>query len=354
MATRPDGPAAAAFLGPLGSVDGHISGIGITLGHGSWPDYDQADAATELRVWPETKFWDSPGRFATVPHWADPRHIDTPGGRFTNSPAARRQPAVIPWHPGWTGAGGTTANKDNGLIVNNDDGTHWILQGLRPGHIGDAIAITARTLRLEGWTLRAATTKPGDMIADAIRYIAPGIAQRGSQGPASKLEGRLRPEHLTGEVEMVDPIGVVALNVMHGPGAVAAPGGWVEHPDAGQRNSDPTLTIHLPEGFRPDVMVPAWQRLGVDITDDEIEQLLDRRGLPQGSVYRWTCGQFARLARRVKFRVKESGTGAPIVESSGGVKPSERQKWANLGVVTDADARNLGADLFTAGRLYDA
>lgn len=349
--------AAAAFV-HWGSLDHWtgtrtrpLDGIGITLGHGSWPIWHQDDATTTLRVWPNPAHWDEHARFGTVPAWALRTGHATPGGRLTPDRAARSNPAVIPWNPSWSGAGGTQWERaDNGVIVAMRDGTAWTIQGSRPGHIADAIAITARTLRLEGWALRAAVTKPGDMVADAIRHIAPGITQRGSQGPISKLDGLLRPHHLAGP--WGHPVRLVGFNVAHGPGATAAPGGWVEHPGRGERARAGGLPVALPEGPDPRMVRP-FTLLRLDISDQGIDAWLDAEGVTD-PVLRTSKAWFAVGLRDRGMRLAETGTGSPILESSGGINPAERQAWADRGIRTDHDARTLGAGLFTHGRLYDA
>lgn len=320
-----------------------LDGIGITLGHGSWPVWAARDATTQLRVWPNPELWDQPGRYGTVPAW-------NVGGRFTSDPLRRRYPAAIPWDAAWSGAGGTQAHaSDNGLIVEYGDGTAWTLQGTRPGHAFDGAAIAARCSRW--WPPNfAAPYRPGDMIADAIRWVAPGVPQRGSQGPISKLDGLLRPEHLAGPWGR--PVRLVGFNVAHGPGAKAVAPGWVEHPRAGQRAASGGLPVALPEGDDPRMVRP-FTLFRLDITDDDIMRWLDDQNITDG-VLRTSKGWFAQGLRDRGMRLAETGTGQPILESSGGVNPDERQRWADRGIRTDRDARELGAGLFRYGTLYDA
>lgn len=345
---------------------GELDGIGIAYGPGSWPPYDADEATMTIDVMPSPAYPDSDGRYATTPTWSTDAHLATPGGRLTKDPARRRLPAGllhiekdgndsvvavessgIPWNPAWRGAGGTQWERaDNGIIIENGDGTAWVLQGLRLAQWWDLVQLNVH--------FRTTKIKQGTYVADAIRFVSPDRVQRGSQGPWSKLDGLLRPEHFSGELPPPPWISFVGFNVAHGPGAKPYPhdGALVEHPGKGQRAKAGGLPVKLPEGDDPRMIRPG-QRFTFAISNEQIAQWLDDENVPPTSPLRQTKRRYATLLRDVGLRVKETGTGQPIVESTGGVNPAEAAKWAAIGV-TAATARDLGRNLFRYGTIQEA
>jgi len=119
---------AQAFLNH-GNVDqwtrgaGPITGIGTTMGHGSWPIYEAAEKPKAWRVFwrnPDTSqgdLWSQPGRFGTIKQW-----FPKATGKFwVDIPAvlaSLRYALMIPWDPSWKEVGGTQQQSpDNGIIV---------------------------------------------------------------------------------------------------------------------------------------------------------------------------------------------------------------------------------------------
>lgn len=335
-----------------------LDGIGITLGHGSWPPYDASEATTELRVWPNPALFDEPGRYGTVDAWCTEAGKAIPGGRLTADLTRRRRPAVIPWARAWTGAGGTQWERsDNGVIVENPDGTAWVIQGLRRATVFDRLQLNLR--------LWANVARDGDMVADAIRFDAPDRVQRGSQGPWSKRRGLLRPEHFTGEVPPPATISFVGFNVAHGPGAIAATGAWVEHPGKGQRARSGGLPVRLPEGHHPDLMILPGERFPWFITNAAISDWLDSENVPPTDPLRQTKRKFAVMVRSGEhpsdapdaegvLACEESGTAQPIIQCTGAVGAYEAAKWAALGITDPTIARNLGRGMFPFGTFGEA
>lgn len=181
---------------------------------------------------------------------------------------------------------------------------------------------------------------------DGLSHCSPGVAVRGSQGPWSKRDGLLTPAHLSGP--WPGPIRLVGFNVQYGPGATAVPGAWVEMPQASQRG--PAERKILPTGNDPR-MIPCGQQFRLNITDDDIEAWLDDQGIAENLTLRVSMRWFAHGLRDHGMRLSESGTGYPIIESTGAVNPAEASAWAARGVTTQAQASGIGANLLRYGTL---
>lgn len=342
---------AEAFL-KYGSIDcwppkngGPITGIGITLGHGSWPVYQAPAKPKAWRLFwrnPDGDLWDQPGRFGTIESWF-PKMTGMWWVDFPKTMTALRSPLVVPWDPAWTEVGGTqSASADNGIIIELPDGTAYELQGMAKLNVATAAHVNARTFfsgaptaehyRIDGVFFRNGRNKP-----------------QGSQGPWSKSDGLMRPNWLRGP--WPGPVRLVGYNVQFGPTATAVKGARVEHPKAEQPYRNHPVT--LPMGNDPR-MIPCGQLFKLDITDAEIEKWLDVEKVPPNSQLRVSKRWFAIGLRDHGMRLSETGTGFPILESSGGANPVEKAEWAKYGVNTEADANRLGAGVFAHGRLVAA
>lgn len=319
-----------------------LSGIGIAWTAGSWPVWDGREVEGRKRLWRSLDHWTEPGRFGTVEEWFS-NHTVPRGAILRNTPTAKRTPLRIPWVSSWRGAGGTTSNQDNGFIVRTGENTYVSVQGAR--------TIDAFTAAFYNFLNGSNDVQAGDFIADAIRIVAPGIPKYGSQGDEwSKKDGLLEPDWLAGP--WPSAVRTVAVNVMLDPGAQAAPGGHVEH-TASRRNADPTLPIDLPAGFNSRMVRP-FSLLKLDITDEAIEEWLDAEGVPEMSTLRVSKRWFAIGLRDHGLRISESGTGVPIIESTGSYNPATKAAFAAVGVTSLSIARNLGQNIFDYGTLYDA
>ena len=336
-----------AFLNH-GNVDqwtrgaGPITGIGTTMGHGSWPIYEAPAKPTSWRVFwrnPDTNggdLWSQPGRFGTIRQWFPKQTgrwwVDMPA-----NVAALRTPLLIPWDPAWKEVGGTQQQSpDNGVIV-KVGAAFYEIQGMAALNWISAAHVNARTFM-------SGLPKVGDYRADGINYNDGTTVPQGSQGPWSKLDGLMRPSWLRGP--WPGPVRLVGFNVQYGPDAVAVPGARVEHPLPGQPYPDG----NLPAGNDPR-MIPCGQVFKLRITDIGIEQWLDAEKIAENTALRVSKRWFARGLREHGMRLSETGTGFPILESTGGANPAEKAEWGKCGVKTEQDANKIGAGIFRFGEL---
>ena len=97
-----------------------VTGIGITLGHGSWPiqpGWDKTRATGHIVVWPNPDVGtvrENPGRFGTIAEWKPKQATGwflfdffRQLKQFALDLEAIRTPLLVPWGPGFSGAGGT-------------------------------------------------------------------------------------------------------------------------------------------------------------------------------------------------------------------------------------------------------
>lgn len=300
-----------------------LDGIGVRLGPGSWARWNGWESTRTIRVFPSPDAWDSPGLWSTVEQWA---------GRKT--PTAR--PAVIPWGNGWGGPGGFTLDQDNGIMIDlaPDRAEGWELLGLRRATILDRFLI--------GMACRTAMPADGCYVADRINQRRPGVVPKGAMGPWWWQQGVIGPEMLRG-APGVGPLRIVMHNVAFGPTAVAAPGAWVEHPLPGQPYG-PNHPVVYPEGS-DQRMADCGTRFTVEINDARIGRWLDDYRVPKGEL-RTTKGMFAEYLAREGMQLMVTGTGNPHAVACSGVNPQTRRAWADIGMVDDQTARELGRGLF--------
>ncbi len=324
--------------------------IGFTLGHGSWPEWEARNATMKVRMWrnpnpsPDGSYiWDEPARYGSIAEWKPkkakgwfihPFFRDLKQWQLDID--AVRTPLPLPWGKNWCGPGGTqSTSSDNGMIVNIDAERSYEILGLAPLSVTDVAQINARAL--------APVASLGDFRCDGIAARAPGIRPHGSQGPLWKRDGLLRPDDLSRP--WTEPKRLVAFNVDWGPKATAAKGGWVEHPE------DRPPYEGVPESGHAD-LIPCFTLFRLDITDADIEAWIESEGVHDRNLaesMRW----FARGSRSQGWRLAESGTGVPFIESTGGVVPSERSAWAARGITDEATANRLGRNLLRFGTLRE-
>lgn len=320
--------------------------IGFTLGHGSWPEWHARNSDRTARLWrnPNGDLWDQPARYGTISVWKAKKATGVflfdflrQLKQYQLDLEANRRPLLIPWGKNWSGAGGTQPQSaDNGCIINIDAERSYEIQGLAPLSATDVLLVNARAL--------ATVAYLGDYRCDGIAARAPGVKAVGSQGPWWKRDGLLRPDDLS--KAWTEPKRLVGFNVAFGPKAVAAAGGWVEH-----RSPTPTYDGLPADGVHPD-LIPCWTLFRLDITDDEIAQWVADEKVDSLLGASMAC--FARGLRSHGMRLAESGTGNPLIESSGGTVPAERSAWAARGVTSNDIANRIGHRLFAYGRLYAA
>lgn len=301
-----------------------VTSIGITLGHGSWPVYEAKASTRRVLVHRNPALVRESGRWQNIAGWGPVPVIDN-GGMIDAAVGAWAafQTIWMPLDPTWKQVGGTQGqSSDNGMII-VDGPNRWEVQGLAPSG--------------SNWRV------------DAISYVAPGRRSQGSQGPWSKLDGLMRPSWLSGP--WPGPVRLVTFNPQYGPGARAVSGARVEHPRADQREA--WVRAILPTGDDPR-MIPCGQVLRLDITDAAIERWLDAEKVPTMSQLRVAKRWFAHGLRDHGMRLSETGTGDPILESSGGANPVEMAAWRDRGVVDEATANNLGRGIFGFGELRAA
>ena len=78
---------------------------------------------------------------------------------------------------------------------------------------------------------------------------------------------------------------------------------------------------------------------------------LDAEKIAENTALRVSKRWFARGLREHGMRLSETGTGFPILESTGGANPAEKAEWGKCGVKTEQDANNIGAGIFRFGEL---
>lgn len=307
---------AAAFL-KYGSITGPVSGIGFTLGPGSWPVYDAKEATTRRPICRNPNLIDESARWPGIESWKARRLTHSIFDWLGGIAEAAKQVAV-PWNPKWAMVGGTQPQSaDNGIIIVDGD-VRWEMQGLR----------------YDGAQWRV----------DAMARITPGMPVRGSQGPWSKLDGLLRPKWLDGP--WTGPVRLVGFNVSWGPMGIAVPGAWVEHPG----KNIPYPKVPTDQSLN----VPCGQVLRFDITDDAREQWLTDTGVKLDSALARAKRWGVIGLREHGMRLSESGSGYPILESSGGANPTELAKYRDVGVSSERIANQFFAGLWPYGKLYAA
>lgn len=341
--------------------------LGTSLGEGAWPEHDLRTTPLtergERRIWrnPDQSngdLWYQPGRFGTILEWQPKKatgwflaEFFRQLKQFALDMDAVRRPLVIGWGRKWREVGGTQGTHvDNGAIVIGLDGTSFEIQGMVPCSAWDIAQINGRCLAGQG----VAYARLGDYRVDGISHRRPGITPHGSQGPVWKADGMLRPEHLDRFVPSLE-LSIVLPNTEWGPTARAVPPGWVEHP-----NSQPfasRMTVRIPD-MGPG-KVPSFTGLAVDVTNDGIDAWLrwlavefpgdgidpERRRTFACNLRGWAWDASKPKTLATRIRVRESGTGGKILESTG-----DLADWA-VRSVTPANAGQLGRGLLRFGLL---
>lgn len=340
-----------------------LDGIGTVLGASSftpWPGYS---TSSRVNLWRNPALWEQidqvNGRWITVKEWQRRLLWGDPLGQFFWDWKVTRTPFRLPWELSWSGAGGQTLDKDNGLIIRlTADGTAALeLQGFAP--LTD-LEIAAINFRCAGEYAHRGEYRCDGL---AVRPSATGLKVVGSQGPVYKEDPQadlLRPEDLSRPWSTVKRL--VVFNVSWGTGATAAPGGRVEHTAPLQ----PYLAgrVKLPMGDGPD-MVRCFQGFIFDITDTAIEAWLDSE--KASGALRESKRNYARgwrgdglpkdaAGRPIgpSVRVAESGTGTTIMEPLAGANVSVLAEYRTRGVDSESVANQLGHGMFPFGQLRAA
>lgn len=342
--------------------------IGTRFDMCSWPVWDQKldEGNTTIRIWRNPDFtagdiWNEPKRFGTIEVWKGKkatgfflldyfRQIK----QWQLDLEAARKPLVIPWGRGWHGDEGTA---DNGIIVKLNDGTNYEILGLHKLGSVNASLINLRLLANPKFPY----AYPTDYRCDFIRHRRPPGHKNpttpvDTQGPQWREDGLLTPAHLKGMVD--SELRLMIFNTSFGPTAQAYPPGWVEHNKPGI----PYVKNIKREEGSTDKSVDCYQPFGFIITDTAIEAWLKSLKDPSlEETRRW----FARNLRgyfsdnqapktpKPTMRVCASGTGTRLLESVGWTNPRHRAEWAQCGILTEEDARNLGKDLFLFGTVVE-
>lgn len=334
--------------------------FGFTLGHGSWPDYDGSVGSPAVTgtatIWrnPNGSMWDEPGRYGS----AYPG-VGQDQGFFQNI-ANNRTSLVVPWGPSFIGAGGTQqGSSDNGIIILTDpDGvTGYEFQGL--ARLDDNLVENANIFQIN---LRCF-----GMYAQHGHYRCDGVYRRGgpvppfgSQTTIAKWDTLLKPRHLDpGGWRDDEMIGLVGFNVNFGTGALHGPrpGDHVEHISNAQPYG-PGQPYTFPVGANANMM-RCGEGFAINITNAKIEQWIAASGAT--GAYAESKRNFARGCRgpvdikgrptKARIRLKESGTGYPILESVGAIPTKRRQEFAARGITTEQQANDLGKNILNYGTL---
>lgn len=335
--------------------------FGFTLGHGSWPSYFVPPGSPlitgSIVIWrnPNGDLWDQPGRYGSIPQWRAGQDMN-----FFEYIDAARQPLVVPWGPTLHTAGGSQPESpDNGIILlTDDDGvTGYEFQSLVLIEDDFGGMATIAQLNLKQFGSYAAV---GHYRIDGVYRRGSGYPLTGSQVNIGKYDTLLKPRHLDpggwGPDEMISLVG---FNVAWGPAATAAPGihgEHVEHPGPVQSYGLPDVVF--PMGDDAKMMRPG-EGFAVQVTDARIEEWVAASGAT-GALAN-SKRNFAKGCRgpvdingrptRQRIKLKESGTGYPIIESTGGVNPVDAAAFAARGIDTEQKANDLGKDLLNYGTL---
>lgn len=328
--------------------------FGFTLEEGSWPSYDASPGSPlvtgQITLWrnPDGSLWDQPGRFGSITEWKVGQSLSFPATLAINA-----TPLRLRWGPTFIGAGGTQqGSADNGIILlYDDDGvTGYEIQGL--ARIDNDLSGAAT---IAGINLRALqpVASYGHYRCDGVYRRGGAVSPTGSQTNLAKYDTLLKPRHLDpGGWGDDEQISLVGYNVAWGATADHAQrvGDHVEHPG-------PTQPYGLPDVVQPSgpdtKMMRSGEGFAIQITNAKIEEWIVHEGAT-GALAE-SKRNFARGARgpvdingrptRPRIRLKESGSGYPILESVGGINTVDAVAFAARGITTNNIAFNLGHDI---------
>lgn len=284
---------------------GHVGQVGLPITFERWtiPVWE-AGTAKRVRVWPNPAVWDEPSRWASVPAW----------------------PALVPWGGFKAGIG-----TDNATIV-NDGEVSWEIQNLRLANVFDAPALL--------WRSRGAA-RPGDYVCDLLHRVTGGCREdekhlAGALGTVRDEEGLLTADMAANGVTSALAMGT--FNAQFGPGArFVPPATRVEHP----RISDRPSWLAANDDPR---MIPRGTRFRLSMTDAE----LDAWAMRYAGAKEITALIIATGLRDFGWFDSLTVNAGPYLQCAGVINPTERAKWAAIGMTSERDFRSLLDGLFTA------
>lgn len=280
----------------------------------------QASAATTTR-----RFWRSAtGSTTSAAPWDEPVRWESLGGAVL---------FIVPWGPGWKGAGGTT---DRFILIDEASGSGWEIQGGRPMSWWDRLLINARPdrpLRADGkgkeqanenydWVCDAAARRTAD---NAFTYTRRGmgkVPQRVGVTTAAEVAAAVADGH-RGVGHM---LAVTAAMLETGPLAtLLSPATRVEiaHENNGM------LSTH-PNAPHPR-LTKQGLRLASTLTESEIDAIL--AAIEPDAVFRRTRKAWWMTVSEHGFLVgATTGRGDPTIETTTMASNyPEGSAWAALG-----------------------
>lgn len=292
-----------------GTQSGQL-GLPITCTAWSMPVWDGTRTPKTIRVWPNPAVWDEPSRWSSVPAW----------------------PALVPWDRFKAGVG-----TDNACIV-DDVEVSWEIQNLRQANLLDAIPLAIRT---------AGRARPGDYVCDLLHRVTSGCLEdekhlAGALGKVRDREGLLTADMAANGVTTALAMGT--FNAQFGPPALGPrfvpPATRIEHTSVSQRPA------WLPAGDDPR-MIPRGTRFRLAMTDRE----LDEWAMRYAGAKEMTALIIATGLRDYGWFDALTVSAGPYLQCAGVLNPSERAKWAAIGMTSERDFRDLLTGLFRPDRI---
>lgn len=282
------------------------------------------------------------------------------GGSWIESPSYNWN-ATVPWNPKWQPSWGNDAIV---LIRDYEKGTEWFLwsvsrNDMNPQYnnsiancyafaLSKFISYDANTdLCVAGATV---VRKSDFSIADTRSYN--GNSPSSGGGGIQNSAGLTLPEEVEhGEIRHA--LKTAISNTGFGPtcpqnldinspdlantcNTAVAPAGQYER--SGKKFADTPINTSIPEGTR----------FAINITDQEIENWLDKRGYTGRK--RETARIFAVAIREYGIIITDSSDIAASIQVAGGTNLETAKKWRNLGI--DDDGKSFLYQLFTEDNLY--
>ncbi len=270
------------------------------------------------------------------------------------------QDGVIPWDDSFTGGGGS----DNGVVVHNPDtGEIWAVwadQGANfTGCLGKMLkGYSAFTDMCVGSAYKM--LNDDGTSADARNWSGEFVSLGNGMPPMSALVTSW--EVASGKIPHA--LSATVFNPMFGPacapeqmsteaagvdcGFYVAPATRIEHVEG----------AHTGCNVRNEPNTPAWRsktiphglRLALNVTDDEINQWLDRRGFTEP--LRTTARVFAVAMRDYGWIVTVTGCSSVAFQVDGFKNPDSKAIWEQLGITSNDVSATLLDGLMTRDRLY--
>ncbi len=269
--------------------------------------------------------------------------------------------AEIPWNDTWKAAGG---NDGDLLIIDPETGRDWELYSVQgrnttPCLTPDNLAAGFNPLADLCVGRASILSNPDGSVADFRTFE--GAMQNRGMGLQKLALLVMADEVASGEIRHA--VSMATYNTMFGPecsdeeavteaagvscGFYVPPATRVEWRDGPPRcgatsmeDSDESRSTTVPEGMR----------FALDISDDDIDAWLDRRGYPEPK--RSTARVFAVALRDYGFIISQTTCAGPGITTEGTINPRTRAVWKELGIPNDESSRDLLDGLITRDRLY--